>query len=301
MIDAAGEGTLKALYIVGENPCLSDPDAGHVRSSLAALDFLVVQDLFLTETAQLADLVLPAASFAEKDGHFTNTERRVQRLRRALEPPGEALEDGDIITRLAARLGGDWPPFDPRNVHAEIQNLVPSYSGISRARTARRGVQWPAPAGRGGTPILHVDAFPSGKAPFAVVDWSAPDEPPDRTYPFRLTTGRLLAQFHTGTMTRRIPGLESMAKPMVAVSPQDASRLGLSEGDSVRVSTRRGSVTVPAAISPGLPVGLLFMPFHFHESPANELTNPARDAEAGIPELKICAARLSRAPRKKQA
>lgn len=298
MIDAAAAGALKGLYIVGENPCLSDPHAGAVRQALSSLEFLAVQDIFRTETAALAHIVLPAASFAEKDGHFTSTERRVQRIRRALPPPGNAREDLLIFQQIATALGAPWPPTDAAAVHEEARRLVPSYRGITWERTEKAGVQWPAVSPRRrGTAILHRRTFPAGRAPFAPLRWSPPAEETDGNYPFLLTTGRLLPHFHTGTMTRKEEGLDAMAGPMIVCATEDCRRLGIAAGDIVEAASRRGKIRAPAVLSDALAAGLIFIPFHFHEAPANELTIAACDERAGIPEFKVCAARLTRVSR----
>ncbi len=293
MLEAAAEGSLRALFVMGENPCLSEPDIRHVRKSLSALDFLVVQDIFLTETADLADVVLPAACFAEKDGLFTNTERRVQNVRRALPPPGEAREDWRIIQDIAIALGASWRYGTVDEIQDEIRSLVPAYGGISRLRAGRDGLQWPCPdRDHPGTPILHLDRFPRGLGKMHAVPYRPPAEEPDAAYPLTLTTGRLLPQFHTGTMTRRCAGIDELAGPAVDLSPQDAADLGIGDGDTLEVTTRRGSLRAPARVTPRIGRGTVFVPFHFREAAANLLTNPALDREARIPEYKVCAARV---------
>lgn len=295
MIDSASRRSLRAMFIMGENPVLSDPDITHVRESLGRLDFLVVQDIFLTETARLADLVLPAACFAEKEGLFTNTERRVQRLRRAVAPPGGALEDRLVLQKIAAALGRDWPYRSARDVQEEVRRLVPAYGGICSERVGTVGLQWPCPSlEHPGTPILHGDSFPVGRGLMKGVHWRPPAELPDAEFPLVLTTGRLLCQFHTGTMTRRSPGLDDLAGPMVMISGRDAADLAIVDGESVEVTTRRGTIRAPARITSALPGGTIFVPFHFREAAANVLTNPVVDRVAGIPEFKVCAARIAR-------
>jgi formate dehydrogenase major subunit len=293
MTEAAASGDLRALYVMGENPCLSEPDIRRVKAGLSALDFLVVQDIFLTETAELADVVLPAACFAEKDGLFTNTERRVQKVRRALPPPGEAREDWQILRDIAVALGAAWTCESIDDIQEEIQSLVPAYGGISRDRVGREGLQWPCPVeGHPGTPTLHVNGFPRGRGRMKAVSWRPPAEEPDVEYPFILTTGRLLPQFHTGTMTRRCAGIDDLAGPMVAISPEDAADLEVADGDTVEVATRRGSLFAPASVTPTIGRGTVYIPFHFREAAVNLLTNPALDEEAKIPEFKVCAARV---------
>jgi formate dehydrogenase major subunit len=299
IVDAAFQGDLKALYIMGENPCLSDPDISHVRRALEKLDFLVVQDIFLTETAHLAHVVLPAACFAEKDGLFTSTERRVQRVRKALDPPGEAREDWRIVTEVARRLGKDWNYRSAEEIQDEIRQLVPAYRGIDWERAGEGGVQWPCPADdHPGTAILHSEVFPIGRGRMKGAHFRPPQEEPDEAFPFVLTTGRLLPHFHTGTMTRKSSGLDELAGPAVEIAPGDAADLGIADGDMVELSTRRGTLSAPASLTDRLPRGTLFMAFHFAEAAANLLTNPARDPQSGIPEFKACAAALRKGPQR---
>jgi formate dehydrogenase alpha subunit len=294
MIASSFNRSLKAMFIMGENPVLSDPDVTHVREALSRLDFLVVQDIFLTETARLADLVLPAACFAEKEGLFTNTERRVQRLRPAVAPPGGALEDRLILQKIAAALGRPWPYRSAGDVQEELRRLVPAYGGINSERVDQGGLQWPCPSlDHPGTPVLHADSFPIGRGRMKGAHWRPPAELPDGEFPLVLTTGRLLSQFHTGTMTRRSPGIDDLGGPVVMVSSPDAAALGIVDGRLVEVVTRRGTIRAPARITAALPRGTIFVPFHFKEAAANILTNPAVDRVAGIPEFKICAARVN--------
>ncbi|MFA4964253.1 MAG: formate dehydrogenase subunit alpha [Thermoleophilia bacterium] len=296
--DAMAAGAVKGLFIVGENPMLSDPDQHHVEEALRGLDFLVVQDIFLSETAQLADVVLPAASFAEKDGTFTNTERKVQRVRAAVPSPGQARADWEIITDLARRLGGagGWDYSHPREILAEISALTPSYAGITFERLdAEGGLCWPCPdTTHPGTPILHIGQFTRGRGKFFPIAYQPPAEEAGDEYPLTLTTGRLLEHYHTGTMTRRSDGLNELVPTgFVEINPEDAARLGVHDGVSVTVETRRGSIDVPANVTPRVRTGTVFVPFHFWESPANRLTNAARDPMANIPEFKVCACRVS--------
>ncbi len=297
MLDAAHRKEIKALYLVGENPALSDPDVQHVREALARLDFFVVQDIFLSETAKLAHVVLPAASFAEKDGTFTNTERRVQRVRKVIEPIGDSKPDWWIVCQVAKKLeakGFDYS--DPSEIMEEIRNLTPSYGGISYQRLENGGIQWPCPLDdHPGTPILHTDIFVRGKGRFMPLKYVPPGESPDEDYPLILTTGRSLYHFHTGTMTRKVAGL-NIIEPggVVEISPQDASQLGIAQGDKVRVSSRRGEVITKAKITDTMPPGLVFMAFHFAESAANILTNPKLDPVSKIPELKVSAVKVEK-------
>jgi predicted molibdopterin-dependent oxidoreductase YjgC len=299
MLEAACRKEIKALYLVGENPALSDPDAQHVREALARLEFFVVQDIFLSETAKFAHVVLPAASFAEKDGTFTNTDRRVQRVRRAIEPIGDSKPDWWIICQVAQRLGAKG--FDYRNsfdIMEEIRNLTPSYGGISYQRLENGGLQWPCPIeDHPGTPILHTNIFVRGKGRFIPLKYIPPGEMPDKNYPLILTTGRSLYQFHTGTMTRKVAGLNIMEpEGVVEISPQDASQLGIAQGNRVKISSRRGEVITKAKVTESLPPGLVFMTFHFAESAANILTNPELDPVSKIPELKISAVKIEKLP-----
>ncbi len=296
MIPKALEGDIKALYIVGENPVISDADITHVKKALEKVDFLVVQDIFLTETAEFADVVLPGAAFAEKDGSFTNTERRVSRVRKAVEPPGEAKADWEIICALSNKMGYNMNYNSVRDIMEEIREVTPSYKGISYDVIEKEGKFWPCPEeGHPGTPILHVQGFPIGKGKFFPVEYKPPAENVDADYPYWLTTGRLLFHYHTGSMTRRVDGLNRIAPEcFVEISLEDADKLGVREGDFVEVESRRGKIKAKVKISDRSPVGVVFIPFHFKESPANTLTNPALDPVAGIPEFKVCAVRISK-------
>ncbi len=298
MVDAAAEGKLKALYIMGENSMVSDPDLGHLRHALDKLDFLVVQDIFLTETAQRADVVLPSACWAEKDGTFTNTERRVQRIRKAVTAPGQAWPDWKILTELAGRLGQDWSYSGPEEIMAEIAAVTPSYAGITYQRLeSLGGLHWPCPStDHGGTCVLHVDGFARGKGMFHVVEHQEPAELPDQDYPYTLTTGRNLYQYHTGSMTRRSIGLADIAPEcLVEINPQDAQELELATGDAVKVSSRRGSIQAKVWVTDKVAPRVVFIPFHYAEAAANELTNPALDPISKIPEFKVCAVSLEKA------
>jgi len=299
VLQAAERGQVRALYIMGENPMVSDPDIRHVRRALQRLDFLLVQDIFLTETAALADLVLPGASFAEKDGTFTNTERRVQRVRRAVPPLGQARPDWQILCDLAEGVGYEGMRYaSPAEVFDEAARLTPIYAGMSYARLEPWGLQWPCPTpDHPGTPFLHEGTFARGRGRFCPAEYRPPDEVPDEAYPLILTTGRVYFHWHTGSMTRRTSTLlRECPEPFVEVSPEDAERLAVAEGARVRVTSRRGEVDLAARVTDAVPPGTLFIPFHFYEAAANLLTNPALDPEAKIPELKTCAARLSPCP-----
>ncbi len=297
MFDAIEKGRVKAIYLVGENPVLSDPDAKHVEEALRKLDFLVVQDIFLTETAQFADVVLPGASFAEKDGTFTNTERRVQRVRKALDPVGDSKADWQIICEVAGRMGaGGFDFAGPSEIMDEIAGLTPSYGGISYARLETDTLQWPClNVDHPGTDCLHTSGFARGKGKFTALEYRPSREQPDDEYPLILNTGRSLYQFHTGTMTRKSKGLNEMrGEELVEISPADAEALGIAEGDEVRVTSRRGAVTAKAKVTQSSARGTIFMTFHFAETPTNQLTNPALDPVAKIPELKVAAVRVEK-------
>jgi len=297
IMDAVHDGRVKGLFILGENPMLSDPDANHVEKALEKCHFLVVQDIFLTETARLAHVVLPAACFAEKEGTFTNTERRVSRVRRAVDPPGRARPDLDILVDLLRRLGVEQKARTPQGVMEEIAALTPSYGGISYGRLKGDGLHWPCPhKNHPGTPILHQDRFSRGRGLFSPVIHQEPPEKPSKKYPFTLTTGRLLYQYHTGTMTRRCEGLEFLAPACLAeVNPADALKLGLAEGDPVLLSSRRGQIVAQAKITERVPPETVFVPFHYAEAVANKLTMAAPlDPASKIPGYKVCAVNLEK-------
>jgi len=296
IMHAAAEGAVKGLYIMGENPMLSDPNLNHVREALQKLDFLCVQDIFLTETAQLADVVLPGVSFAEKDGTFTNTERRVQLLRKALQQPGEARQDWQIVCDVATRLGCTMNYVHPSQVLDEIASVTPIYGGIRSDRLEDGGLQWPCPdAGHPGTRFLHESRFTRGKGKFHATPFREAAELPDRQYPYVLTTGRYLEHFHTGTLSRQTEGLEALSPPApFEIHPEDAAREGIGQGDVIELATRRGSVHARAVVTERSRPGTIFMPFHFREAPANVLTNDALDPVAKIPEFKVCAVRLAK-------
>ncbi len=297
-MNAAATGRLRGMFIMGENPILSDPDQAHARRALENLELLVVQDIFLTETAALADVVLPAACYAEKDGTFTNTERRVQCVAKAVEPPGEARADWEIICDLAAQAGyGGMRYRDPAAVMAEIAGLTPIYGGISHERLAPHGLQWPCPDRQHpGTPVLHINSFTRGPGRFSPVTYRPSAELADSEYPFVLTTGRTYFHWHTGTMTRRTHLLDREERTaFVELHPDDAARLGIRDRGELLVKSRRGEVRVQARITGMVIPGVLFMPFHFAEGAANALTNNVLDPESAIPEFKICAVRLRRA------
>jgi len=293
-------GTLKCMYIMGENPMLSDPDIRHVEDALRNLEFLVVQDIFLTETGRLADVILPAACYAEKDGTQTNTERRVQRWRKAQDPPGDAKPDWQILCDLGKRMGyeREFAFENPEAIFAEVTAVTPSYHGMSYARLDPDGLHWPCPtAEHPGTAILHREKFatPDGLGVFSAIEWKPPAEVPDAEYPYVLTTGRVIWQWHTGTMTRRSWSLEKEAPiGWIEINPEDAKTLGIRDNEVVRASTRRGSIDIPARVTPEIIRGVMFIPFHYKEHPANMLTHNALDPIAKIPEFKACAVRVEK-------
>jgi len=309
MLHAARDGKVKAMWIVGENVAMSDPDSHHVVEALNQLDFLVVSELFMTETAQLADVVLPAASFAEKDGTFTNTERRVQRVRKAIEPLGECRTDWEIVCDVARRVVSSskfqvegnlkpetWNYETAEQIMNEIASLTPQYAGITYERIDAKGLQWPVPnKEHPGTPILHTQQFTRGKGVFSPVEHQEPAENPDQVFPFVLTTGRILQHYHTGAMTRRVPGLEQLApEERVEINPDDAAKLGVNDGDWLHISSRRGQVDARAWVTDRVGHGVVFMTFHYAEALTNALTNTAVDPIAKIPELKVCAVRVEK-------
>jgi formate dehydrogenase alpha subunit len=299
IFDAAYDGQIKAVYCMGENPVLSEPEAKHAAEALRRLELLLVQDVFLTETAKLAHVVLPGVTFAEKDGTFTNTERRVQRVRKAVEPVGDSKPDWWITCQLGQRMGRSkgFKFAHPYQIMEEIADLTPSYGGISYDRLENGGLQWPCPTKEHpGTPILHAAMFTRGKGLFVPLEYKPSMELPDKEYPFILTTGRSLFHFHTGTLTRKVKGLNVFrGEELVEMNPEDASALGITDGDMVKVVSRRGAVEAKAKVTDASPAGVVFMTFHFAESPTNQLTNPALDPKSKIPEFKVCAVRVEKA------
>ena len=297
MFDAACEGEVKAMYLIGENPVLSDPNSKHINEALEKMEFFVVQDLFLTETAQFADVVLPAATFAEKDGTFTNTERRVQLVRKAIEPIGDSQPDWWIVCEIAKKMNAKG--FDFENVveiMEEIASLTPIYGGISYDRIEELGLQWPCPTQEHlGTKFLHAEQFSRGKGQFMPLEYKPPAELPDDEYPLLLTTERSLYHYHTGSITRKVEGLNILrANEWVEMNPKDAEALGVSDSEMVKVISRRGEITSKVKITDISPPGVVSMTFHFAESPTNVVTSPALDPVAKIPELKVCAVRVEK-------
>jgi len=297
MVNAAHDGKLKGLYIMGENPMMSDPDLHHVEAALKNV-FLVVQDIFPTPTTALANVVLPAACFAEKDGTFTSTERRVQMVRKAVEPVGKSKPDWEIIGLIAKEMGYNGLSYKQvREIMDEVNRVTPSYAGITwdRLLTKEDGLQWPCKdPSHPGTKFLHADGkFTRGKGHFFAVPFKEPAELPDKEYPFILTTGRMLWQYHTGTMSRRSPTLNSRApEAYVEMSITDATELGLVDGQKVKVKSRRGEITLKVKVTHRVNKGVIFIPFHFEEAAVNKLTIAALDPIAKIPEYKVCAAQV---------
>jgi formate dehydrogenase major subunit len=292
------ESGVRGMYIMGENPIISDPDVAHAEAWFQELEFLAVQDLFLTETARYADVVLPGASFAEKTGTFVNTERRIQLSHRAVDPPGDARGDLEILIELSRRLGLATPFASAADVMREIALVTPSWSGVTYARLEGAGLQYPVPTGdHPGTAFLFDDAFPTadGRARFVPVAYAPPVELPDADFPFVMNTGRQLYHWHTGTMTRRARGLDAREPtPIVEIHPADAAALRVREGDLVRLTSRRNTMITACRISDRVARGQVFVPFHFREAAANLLTNPVLDPYAKMAELKICAVRIER-------
>ncbi len=300
MTGAMLEGKLRGLYIFGENPALSDPNMIHSIKAFNALDFLVVQDIFLTETAELADVVLPSTSFAEKNGTFTCSERRVQRVRAAVSPPGQARDDLSIIQAVYGRIDPEAASLStaPAEVFAEAASLWQNMAGMAYERLDGDGLQWPCPtADHPGTLFLFKDSFPrdGGKAAFTVVPQVLSDELPDSEYPFVLTTGRELFHYHTGTMTRKSKGLDAVAhEPFVEINPADAAGLGIKDAEMLAVSSRRGTIRLKARVSDIVPARVVFIPFHYKEAAANMLTSDALDPICKIMEAKVCAVRVEK-------
>jgi len=295
MFDAALKGTVRALYIMGENPVLSNPDVTHTIKALKKFDFLVVQDIFMSETAQYAHVVLPAATFAEKDGTFTNTERRVQKIRPALKPAGESKPDWEIISALAGEMNYDMYYRAAHEIMEEIALLTPIYRGILHHRLDNnQGLQWPCPdITHHGTPFLHRKKFTKGLGTFIPVTFTPPAEVPDKDFPLILTTGRTCFHYHTGTMSRRTSSLNRECPECFAeINRKKAESLTIKHMDMVKVSSRRGEITVRAYITDNIPEGVVFIPFHFKEAAVNLLTNPVLDPSAKIPEYKICAVKV---------
>ena len=300
MMHAVETGDIKAIYVMGENPALSDPNLNRTRKALAEVDFLVVQDIFLSQTAQYADVVFPTVCFAEKNGTFTNTERRVQRVGAAAPAPGQARDDWRILCEVATKMGYPMSYDCAGKILDEIASVSPIYGGMSFDRIDSVGLQWPCPdKSHPGTRYLHKGKFTRGKGKFHAVEFKDPAELPSKKFPFVLSTGRLLYQFHTGTMTRKSSAINQVSPTgFVEIHTGDAKRLDIADGQTVEVATTRGKVTTLAKVTPNIGRGWLFMPFHFEEGPANMLTIDELDPLAKIPEYKVCAATIRKAPHK---
>jgi formate dehydrogenase major subunit len=297
IMDAVHEGKIRGMYVMGENPAMSDPDVSHAREALAKLEHLVVQDIFLTETAMYADVVLPATAWPEKDGTVTNTNRQVQMGRKALDAPGEAKPDWWITQEIARRMGLDWRYGGPAEVFAEMTEAMPSLANITWERLERENVvAYPCPApDHPGEEIVFSDRFPTatGLGLMVPAEILPPDEVPDRDYPFVLSTGRQLEHWHTGAMTRRASNLNALEpEPTAQMNLADIARLGLEAGDMVRVATRRGAIAIKLRADNNVPEGVIYVPFAYVEAAANLLTNPSLDPFGKIPEFKFCAARV---------
>jgi len=298
-INAAKKHEVRGMFIMGENPAMSDPDVDHAREGIAALDHLVVQDIFLTETAYIADVVLPATAWPEKFGTVTNTDRMVQMGRKAIEPPGGAREDFWILNELARRVGVDWYYSHPREVFNEMRQCMDSIAGITWDRLERESsVTYPCvKEGDPGSPTVFIDKFPteSGRAKFVAADLIKAAEQPDAEYPLVLITGRQLEHWHTGSMTRRASALDSIEpEPVASVHPLDLSSLGIEPGETMTIQSRRGEITLYARADDGTPRGVVFVPFCYYEAAANMLTNPALDPFGKIPEFKYCAVKVTK-------
>ncbi|MDD4362609.1 MAG: formate dehydrogenase subunit alpha [Atribacterota bacterium] len=296
ILNAAYEGKIKGIFIMAENPAMSDPDLNHAREALKKTEFLVVSDIFMTETAEMADVVLPGVSFAEKDGTITNTERRVQRFHKAVEPIGNAKPEWQIICDLSQKMGYKMKYNNPAEIMEEIASLTPIYGGIFYPRLEKEGLQWPCPdINHPGTKFLHKDKFSRGKGKFFPIEYRDAAELPDDEYPLIFTTGRVLYHFHTGTISRKSKGLNEVYKEaLVEISPNDAKELKIKDGEMVEVTSRRGKIKAKAKVTDKSGKGVVFMNFHFHEAAANLLTNAALDPVSKIPEYKVCAVKIKK-------
>jgi len=295
-LNAAIAGTVKALYVLGENPVMSDPNQHHVIEALEKLDFLVVQDIVMTETAKYAHVVLPGLAFLEKEGTVSNTERRVQIMHRVVKPAGDSRDDWWILTELANRMGASWKYDKAEDIFEEVRKVTPSYAGLTYARLEKELIQWPCPTeGHPGTQFLHKDKFSRGLGLLSAIEYTAPAEEVDPEYPVILTTGRLLEHFHTGTMSRNSRILhELVSENFVEMNKNDASNFNVKDGEIVSVSTRRGSIRIKVKITERPMPNVVFIPFHFYEAAANKLTIDALDPTCKIPEFKVCACKIEK-------
>lgn len=294
MMDGLIHGSIKGMFIFGENPALADPNTQHILKALRSAEFLVVQDIFLTDTAKQAHVVLPGASWAEKEGTFSNTERKMQRVRKAVEPLEGTMPDWKIHCELGTRLGLSMDYASPKEIFAEMASLSPMYAGISYERLETRGIQWPCPSpDHNGTLFLHQGRFTRGLGLFHVIDYRPPEEMPDDEYPYLLTTGRRYAHYHTRTMTGNCPTLhKEFPEPFAQISYEDAKKLGLKDGDTAKVISRRGEILTPVRPGNIVPPGSIFMDFHFAEANPNELLGTSLDPVSKTPDYKVCAVRI---------
>jgi formate dehydrogenase major subunit len=295
-LNGAIAGTVKALYVLGENPVMSDPNQHHVIEALEKLDFIVVQDIVLTETAQYADVVLPGLAFIEKEGTVSNTERRVQMMHRVVAPAGDSRDDWWIIMEIARRMGVTWNYTSARDIFNEVRAVTPSYAGITYERLEKELIQWPCPTeGHPGTQLLHREKFTRGLGLLSAIEFTPPAEDVDPEYPVILTTGRILEHFHTGTMSRNSIILTKIVnEAFVELNPIDASNYNIADGEVISVSTRRGSLRIRAKVSSMPKPNVVFIPFHFVEAAANKLTIDALDPTCKIPEFKVCACKIEK-------
>lgn len=294
--DGILDGDIKGLYIMGEDPVLADPNALHAIKALEKAELIIVQDIFLTETAKMADVVFPAACYAEKDGTFTCTERRVQRVRKAVDPPGDAKPDWQIISELSARMGYEMDYNHPEEIFDEIASITPQYKGISYSRIEKVGLQWPVPENdHPGTSVLHVGQFTKGKGLFIPEDYTPPVELPDDEYPMILTTIREIPQYNFGSMTRRTPEIEEICPEAFAeLNPVDAEKMGIGDKEQVSITSKRGSVQLRTKISERSQIGTVSIPYHFEEVPVNNLTLNSLDRLSRSPQYKICAVKVEK-------
>jgi formate dehydrogenase alpha subunit len=300
MMDAAVEGKVKAMYILGEDPVLTDPDAHHIRKAMSKLDFLVVQELFMSETAKYADVILPGASFGEKDGTFSNSERRVQRVRKAIDPIANTKADWQIVCEVSNHMGYPMNFASPEEIFNEMASLTPSYCGMNYERIDAKGLQWPCPTlDHPGTPVLHTQSFTRGKGLFKGIDHVPPAEMPDAEYPYLLSTGRIL--YHYNITTRYSQGLDAhRPEEMAQINPVDACKFGVETGGKLRVTSRRGSVVTKVVVTDKVPAGLIWMSFHYWETPTNELTVDAFDPISKTGEYKVAAVKLEKIQESKE-
>jgi formate dehydrogenase major subunit len=296
MFNAALTGEVKAIYLMGENPVMSDPNQHHVIEAIEALELFVVQDIFLTETAQYADVVLPSCAFIEKEGTASNTERRVQPMHRVLPPPGDAKDDWWITMQLANRMGAKWNYTKPEDIFEEIRKVTPSYAGITYERIEKELIQWPCPTlEHPGTQFLHKDKFSRGLGLLTAIDYTPPAEETDEEYPVILTTGRILEHFHTGTMTRNSKILDEIVpEGFVEMNPNDAENYNIKDGEIISISSRRGSIRIKLRVAEKIKPNTVFIPFHFYEASVNKLTIDALDPTCKIPEYKVCACKIEK-------